>query len=149
MLLCYNYICFYAPMKYSILIILYYINHEELFIHFIFNSETQHFSFFHLSSKHWVCSSKHLSAFFFSSISLFFFFLLFLFGSSLPFLISRFILFSLFFLQWGSSALMKASVNGHLEVVRLLLDRGANIDVVNNVNYIFIFWFISGFEFLY
>ena len=72
----------------------------------------------------------------FSSISLF---SLISFWFFFPFLISRFILFSLFFLQWGSSALMKASVNGHLEVVRLLLDRGANIDVVNNVNYIFIF----------
>ena len=63
------------------------------------------------------------------------------------FIIFKF-LFALFIfifisIKWGSSALMKASVNGHLEVVRLLLDRGANIDVVNNVNLFFLSYFFK------
>lgn len=36
-------------------------------------------------------------------------------------------------LQNGSTALLMAANNGHSDLVRLLLDKGANIDTVNDV----------------
>ena len=40
------------------------------------------------------------------------------------------------YLQTGATALIIASENGHVEVVQLLIGRGANIDISNNVRYI-------------
>ena len=36
--------------------------------------------------------------------------------------------------QYRNTALHQAAVNGHIEVVRLLLDRHANIEAVGNVS---------------
>ena len=37
--------------------------------------------------------------------------------------------------QLGRTALHNASTEGHIEIVRLLLDRGANFDVTNKVRH--------------
>jgi ankyrin repeat protein len=41
---------------------------------------------------------------------------------------------STFFSQDGGTVLIVAAHNGHLDVVALLLDRGANIEAARNVN---------------
>ena len=50
------------------------------------------------------------------------------------------------FVQDGTTSLKTATQKGHLDVIKLLLDRGANIDPVDRVSYNFeMIWVRQGF----
>ena len=44
------------------------------------------------------------------------------------------------YLQDGATALIVSSQNGHREVVQLLIEGGANINISSNVRYLFVMW---------
>jgi len=43
-------------------------------------------------------------------------------------------LFDIIFMQNGSTSLHSAAWNGHLEVVKMLIKSGADVNIINNVS---------------
>ena len=71
----------------------------------------------HLISSHLVLNNTHLSL-----------------GNVLSNNVIKIFNYHMYTMQWGNTPLHRAATGGHLEAVKLLLDRGASVDAKNKVS---------------